>query len=109
MHISIKKRAALGALCGLFLSACRTAFQNTAPEVASLTTPGSVGAPTAVLERGRKILTTRCTECHLQQPIQNYTVPQWHAIVRVMAPRAKLSEADRAALESYLVAARASP
>lgn len=60
------------------------------------------------LERGRKIYTTSCTECHVARPVANYSVAQWRHYVEIMAPRAGLPPQDRAALEAYLIAARES-
>lgn len=57
---------------------------------------------------GRKIYTTRCTECHVARPIGQLTIAQWHHVVGIMAPRAELSQPEQSALEAYLVAARES-
>lgn len=66
------------------------------------------GADLATLERGRKIYTTSCTECHVARPIGHYSIEAWHHFVGIMAPRAGLEAGDRAALEAYLLAARRS-
>lgn len=60
------------------------------------------------LERGRKIYTTSCTECHVARPIADYSVAQWRHYVSIMSPRAGLKPHDRAAVETYVVAARES-
>lgn len=109
MIVDTKKCAALAALCGMVLGGCQTGPQNVVPEVASLTGRGQRSAPAAVLLRGRELYTTRCTECHLPQPIAKYSIAQWHTIVGEMAPRAKLNSDDRSALEAYVAAVRAAP
>ena len=102
---------ALGALCILALGSCEsnpnTAFP-TARAVAAHPGGGGRDLDAAVLERGRKIYTTSCTECHVARPIAHYSVAQWHHYVEIMAPRAGLLANDRAALEAYVVAARQS-
>lgn len=83
-----------------------TAAFPTAEKVAARV--GGERAALAILERGRKIYTTSCTECHVARPIANYTVTRWRHYIGIMAPRAGLAPADRAALETYVVAARES-
>ncbi len=65
-------------------------------------------ADLATLEHGRKIFTTRCTECHVARTIANYSIPQWRHYLGIMAPRARLGTDDRAALETYVIKARES-
>lgn len=75
--------------------------------VQRLTTAGVAGDATVeTLTQGRKIFTTTCTECHVAQPIAHLSVPQWQKTISIMAPRARLTESDRAALEAYVTAAR---
>ena len=102
--------AGLGAVCLWTFGSCGTnpsAAFPTAHTVAARTGNGQ-STNIAALERGRKIYTTSCTECHVARPIAKYSVSQWHHYVGIMAPRAGLTPADRAAVESYVVAARES-
>lgn len=97
----------LSAVCFFLLSGCQTsphAAFPTAQAVGSV----SIGADVVTLERGRKIYTTSCTECHVARPVANYSVAQWRHYVEIMAPRAGLAPRDRAAVEAYLIAARES-
>ena len=99
----------LGLAGVLVLSACQsgpTAAFPTAETVAA--TRGRNTEDVATLERGRKIYTSSCTECHVARPIAQHSVEQWRQIIEVMAPRAGLDGADRVALEKYVVAARES-
>ncbi len=66
------------------------------------------GVSLGTLELGRKVFTTKCTECHVARPIGGYSAAQWRHYVGVMSPRAHLSVEEHAALESYLLVARAS-
>jgi len=95
------------AVCACVLSSCQispNAAFPTAQAVASATRDSEI----STLARGRKIYTTSCTECHVARPIAQRSVEQWIHMVGIMAPRARLKPADRAALEAYLTAARKS-
>ncbi len=61
----------------------------------------------ATLELGRKVYTTKCTECHVARSIGGYSPERWRHYVGVMAPRAHLSAEEEAAVESYLLTVRA--
>lgn len=101
---------AFGAFCLLVLGSCESQ-PNVAFPTASLIAARSGGEhplDVATLERGRRIYTTSCTECHVARPIAHYSVAQWHHYVQIMAPRAGLPPADRAAVEAYVVSARES-
>lgn len=100
----------LAALIAFAICSCGTnpnsAFP-TAYAVAPRVGEGRI-ADVATLDRGRKIYTTRCTECHVARPIAHYSVAQWHHYVGIMAPRAGLKPQDKAAVEAYVIAARES-
>jgi cytochrome c5 len=99
----------LGLAAVLVLSACQSG-----PTVAFPTAETVAAAQrrdqgdVAILERGRKIYTTSCTECHVARPIAQHSVEQWRQIIETMAPRAGLDGVDRVALEKYVFAARES-
>jgi mono/diheme cytochrome c family protein len=99
----------MGALCGVILGACANNPGSAFPtaEALAAVSPGREGE-IATLNRGRKIFTTACTECHVARPIAGYSVAQWRHRIAQMAPRAHLSPEERAALESYLIAVRES-
>ena len=101
---------ALGALCALVLGSCESNPNRAFPTARAVAahTGGGRDLDVATLERGRKIYTTSCTECHVARPIAHYSVAQWHHYVKIMAPRAGLQPNDRTALEAYVVAARES-
>ncbi len=101
---------ALGALCTLSFGSCESHPDTAFPTARAVAAPASGGnnLDVATLERGRKIYTTSCTECHVARPIAHYSVAQWHHYVEIMAPRAGLQPNDRAALEAYVIAARES-
>ena len=101
----------VGCFCIVLLGSCGTTTPNSAFPTAEAVTAarsGSESSDVATFERGRKIYTTACTECHVARPIAHYSVAQWHHYVSIMAPRAGLKPQDQAAVEAYVVAARES-
>ena len=110
MNIWSARLAGLGALCLLVTGGCETSPNAAFPTANAVAAHAGVAqsADIATLERGRKIYTTSCTECHVARPIANYSVARWQHYVGIMAPRAGLQSSDRAALEAYVVAARQS-
>ena len=109
MKIEMALSGLIGLLSLLALGSCET-HPNVAFPTARAVSAHSSGAKSdlATLERGRKIYTTSCTECHVARRIADYSVPQWRHYVDIMAPRAGLPPSDRAALEAYVLAARES-
>src|SRR5580765_2203604 len=91
----------LVAVCLGLLGGCQSSPNNAFPTAQALAgVNGGQDLSVATLERGRKIYTTRCTECHVARTIAHYTPAQWLHYVGIMAPRAGLQPADRAALEA---------
>ncbi|MEO5719510.1 MAG: hypothetical protein ABIR29_13195 [Chthoniobacterales bacterium] len=100
----------LGVFCILAFGSCESHPDTAFPTASVVAASAGNGPPAevATLERGRKIYTTSCTECHVARPIAHYSVAQWHHYVSIMSPRAGLPPNDQAALEAYVVAARKS-
>jgi len=110
MNIWSARSTWLGALCVLVIGGCETGPNAAFPTASAVAAHAGAAqsADIATLERGRKIYTTSCTECHVARPIADYSVARWRHYVGIMAPRAGLQPSDRAALEAYVVAARQS-
>lgn len=56
----------------------------------------------AQLEHGQEIAETKCTQCHKQKPIENFTEEHWAKAINDMAPKAHLSSKEKKALERYI-------
>ena len=94
--------------CGAILWSCATTGEQHFPTAPSLVgTVGDSGVTLATLELGRKVYTTKCTECHVARSINGYSAAQWRHYVSTMSPRAHLSVDEQAAVQSYLLTARA--
>ena len=85
-------RAPLIILAGLF-SGCVTQ-ESIAPRV--------VGRP--VLEEGRTIYTTLCTDCHNAVAVSKHTRAEWPDIIRRMAPESRLTAKQENAVLQYVMA-----
>jgi hypothetical protein len=59
----------------------------------------------ASLERGRELYVARCSGCHPLHPPATQPAARWAALVDEMAPRARLSAAERDLVLRYLTAA----
>ena len=77
-----------------------------APPVTPAMVAAARGTPEAILEEGRKIFAGPCASCHTADPVSKYTTAEWHRIVDDMAERTKLDSSRKAALMTYIVAAK---
>jgi cytochrome c5 len=84
------------ALAGSMMTSCETAPAKPSADTAGVTA-GSAEPD------GRKIYFGRCTSCHAADPVSDYTRSEWHGIIAEMAPKAKLSGAERSALTAYIM------
>jgi mono/diheme cytochrome c family protein len=97
------------AVCLLLLDGCAAGSNAAFPTAQQIMSKGGAElADTATLQKGRRIFASRCTECHVARRIDKYSVAEWHHFIGMMAPRAGLKPAERAALESYIITARQS-
>ena len=59
-------------------------------------------ADAAVLAVGKTIYETKCTRCHGMKPTASYTVDRWDGILKLMAPKAKLTETETEQVTAYV-------
>ncbi len=94
------------AALALLLSGCG----DTAPEVdAAMVTSAQRRWPATnaqELAAGRQLLTMRCTACHELRGPQRQDEAGWQKYVTLMAPNAKLNDAEKQALLRYLLVGR---
>lgn len=84
------------------LGGCVT-MQSIAP---SVTPDAAANARTsvAVLEQGRTIYTTDCTNCHNAVAVSAHSRAEWPGIIRRMAPESNLTSAEEKAVLAYVLA-----
>ncbi len=95
--MKIMKLLFAGLLAAALLASCET---GPAPSSSGAT----ASATGAAAPDGRKLYYGRCTSCHAADPISDYSRSEWHGIIAEMAPKAKLSGAERSALTAYIMA-----
>ncbi len=79
--------------------------ERTSPQVTAAMIGGGAGKD--VLEEGRKLYTTRCTECHDLELLDSRTMTKWEGVVGGMARRAHLDDVQRGKIIQYISAAQA--
>jgi cytochrome c5 len=56
------------------------------------------------LAAGKTVYETKCTRCHSLKLIDLYTTDRWDTILKLMAPKAKLTESETVQVTAYLKA-----
>lgn len=80
--------------------------ERTAPPVTpALLAATGTKTSLAPLEEGRKLYTTRCTECHDLELLDSRSPAGWERAVAGMAGRAKLSDPQKARIMEYITVA----
>ncbi|MES2429968.1 MAG: hypothetical protein V4556_03465 [Bacteroidota bacterium] len=78
------------------------------PTTTSTTTPTETPAPMVVAETniasGRITYEAKCGRCHALPIPQNFTATRWVGLVDWMAPKAKLTDAEKANVLAYVQA-----
>ena len=81
--------------------------ERTSPQVTpAFLALAKVGTPTQVLDDGRKLYTSRCTECHDLEMLDARSLTAWERMVSSMGRRANLSDAEKAHIMDYIAAAQ---
>lgn len=101
-HITTRACACLAILGAavLLIAGCKTLEQIAPPANDRLV--GTGVAPLPVLERGRKIYLTKCTACHVAEPVHDYTAAQWAEILPEMNIETNLNPAQAAEVKAYI-------
>ena len=67
--------------------------------------PGAVTTATdnnAMIEAGKALYDSRCGTCHGLKKVERFSVTEWEHIMRSMAPKAKLTEAETQQVTAYV-------
>jgi hypothetical protein len=99
------KKISIIILMAVITYACskKTITTQAAPAAASTTTP-AVDSVATMQAMGRIIFTNRCGRCHALKNPSNYTEQQWTNILKMMAPKARLTETETAQVHAFLLA-----
>jgi mono/diheme cytochrome c family protein len=82
----------------LVLLACGTSLPVVTPLDAQ-----RAGVAEAELNQGRKLYGARCSVCHAPHAPKEFKPGEWPALVAEMKERAKITDAEQAQIERYLV------
>ncbi len=78
-------------------------LESTAPAVTS-SIAAAARTSAEVLNEGRVIYTTRCTDCHNAVAVSAHTRAEWPGIIRRMAPESDLTPRQEQAVRAYVMA-----
>ncbi len=75
-----------------------TPAETLQPETKSTIEP----ADATLITAGKTIYETKCTRCHGMKPTIAYTAERWDGILKSMAPKARLTEAETQQVTAYV-------
>ncbi len=83
------------------IAACKTTTQIYAPSEANVNKVEK--ASLEELNKGRDIYASKCGKCHKLYAVESRDARQWKEVLGVMAPKAKLSDAETDLVYRYLL------
>jgi len=64
----------------------------------------TVAADANLLAAGKTVYETKCIRCHAMKPVAAFTEPRWDGILRIMAPKANLTQVETEQVTAYVKA-----
>jgi mono/diheme cytochrome c family protein len=58
----------------------------------------------SLLIAGKTVYETKCIRCHAIKPLAAFTEPRWDAILKIMAPKANLTQVETQQVAAYVKA-----
>jgi mono/diheme cytochrome c family protein len=77
---------------------------QTATSIETSTTTSAPAVDESAVVEGHAIYTTKCGKCHGLKNPADFTSAKWDGILKVMAPKAKLSQTETAQVTAYVKA-----
>jgi len=62
----------------------------------------TVIADANLLAAGKTVYETKCIRCHAMKPLTGFTEPRWDAILKIMAPKANLTQVETQQVAAYV-------
>ncbi|MBS1653407.1 MAG: hypothetical protein JSU05_01070 [Bacteroidetes bacterium] len=107
----------LSLVCAITAVACNKKMHpsvaKTEPATEPVTTPVQPTAPTApvtevkpedaaLISQGKSVYEAKCGKCHALKVVDVYTAQRWEGILKMMIPKAKLTEDEAAQVTAYV-------
>jgi mono/diheme cytochrome c family protein len=77
-----------------------TPRETSLPEIPKSNTDATTDV--SLTAAGKSIYETKCTRCHGMKPVTSYTTYRWDGILKLMAPKAKLTETEIQQVTAYV-------
>jgi cytochrome c5 len=82
-----------------------TGTTETIPSPESLKGSAEILLPDAnLLATGKTVYETKCIRCHAMKPLAAFTEPRWDAILKIMTPKANLTQVEAQQVTAYVKA-----
>jgi len=62
----------------------------------------TVIADANLVAAGKTVYETKCIRCHAMKPLTGFTEPRWDAILKIMAPKANLTQVETQQVAAYV-------
>ena len=79
-----------------------TVISETTPSEPLKGSGETVVADANLLAAGKSVYETKCIRCHAMKPIAAFTEPRWDAILKIMAPKANLTQVEAQQVAAYV-------
>ena len=94
------------ALIVIIIAGCMSLERMAPPAEGEVVAAGQrFGFTQETLQRGRHIYLNQCIQCHTVEPIDRYSLAEWHDILPEMNAESKLNATQAAELKAYIRAA----
>ncbi|TMI82497.1 MAG: hypothetical protein E6H10_09580 [Bacteroidetes bacterium] len=57
-----------------------------------------------LMAAGKNVYETKCIRCHAMKPLAAFTDPRWEAILKIMVPKANLTQVETQQVTAYVKA-----
>lgn len=104
-----KKLLALSVLLGMvFLFQCKAPQMISTPNESVLQVAKKMFPEITLVDltKGHELYTTKCAKCHDAKNPVKFSAEEWPKILSKMAPKAKLTEEEKAWVNQYFLTAR---
>jgi cytochrome c5 len=79
-----------------------SATSETTPSESEKGTAETVIVDANLLAAGKTVYETKCIRCHAMKPLAGFTEPRWDAILKIMAPKANLTQVETQQVAAYV-------